>query len=101
MVDILIYRNEEDSIKKELVVRKRLFAYAKTKTQIGFAVTAKLISAFVFATRIVQYLIFINPKFQVSMHLLWLYSSCLYRGLVGNPEDRFSHNEAQIRAHEC
>ena len=21
--------------------------------------------------------------------------------LVGNPEDRFSHNEAQIRAHEC
>ena len=26
------------------------FAYAKTKTQISFAVTAKLISAFVFAT---------------------------------------------------
>ena len=21
--------------------------------------------------------------------------------LVGNPEDRFSHNEAQIRVHEC
>ena len=30
------------------------FAYAKTKTQISFAVPAKLISAFVFATRIVQ-----------------------------------------------
>ena len=29
------------------------FSYAKTKTQISFAVTAKLISAFVFATRIV------------------------------------------------
>ena len=28
----------------------RSFAYAKTKTQISFAVTAKLISAFVFAT---------------------------------------------------
>ena len=27
----------------------RLFAYAKTKTQISFAVTAKLISALVFA----------------------------------------------------
>ena len=27
-----------------------VFAYAKTKTQISFAVTAKLISAFVFAT---------------------------------------------------
>ena len=37
------------------VVRKPVFfAYAKTKTQISFAVTAKLISAFVFATRIVQ-----------------------------------------------
>ena len=28
----------------------RLFEYAKTKTQISFAVTTKLISAFVFAT---------------------------------------------------
>ena len=56
------------------VVRKRLFAYAKTKTQISFAVTAKLISPFVFAIRIVQFLFSINPKFQASSHLLWLYS---------------------------
>ena len=49
------------------------FAYAKTKTQISFAVTAKLISAFVFATRIVRSLYYINPKFQASSHLLWLY----------------------------
>ena len=52
---------------------KTVFAYAKTKTQISFAVTAKLISAFVFATRIVQSLFFLNPKFQASSHLLWLY----------------------------
>ena len=51
----------------------RLFAYAKTKTQISFAVTAKLISAFVFAIRIVQTLYFLNPKFQASSHLLWLH----------------------------
>ena len=44
-------------------------AYAKTKTQISFAVTAKLISAFVFATWIVQYLFFLNTKFQASSHL--------------------------------
>ena len=44
------------------------------KTQISFAVTAKLISAFVFATRIVQSLYYLNPKFQASSHLLWLYS---------------------------
>ena len=54
--------------------KNRIFAYAKTKTQISFAVTAKLISAFVFATRIVQSLYFLNPKFQASSHLLWLYS---------------------------
>ena len=51
-----------------------MFAYAKTKTQISFAVTAKLISAFVFTTRIVQSLYFLNPKFQASSHLLWPYS---------------------------
>ena len=49
-------------------------SYAKTKTQISFAVTAKLISAFVFATRIVQFLFYLNPKYQVSNHRLWLYS---------------------------
>ena len=54
-------------------MRNRLFAYAKTKTQISFAVTAKLISAFVFATWIVQFLYFLNPEFHASSHLLWLY----------------------------
>ena len=52
----------------------RIFAYAKTKTQISFAVTAKLISAFVFATRIVQSLSFLNTKFQASSHFLRLRS---------------------------
>ena len=56
------------------ILRKRLFAYAKTKTQISFAVTAKLISAFVFAIRIVQFLFYINTKFQASSHLLSLCS---------------------------
>ena len=42
----------------------------KTKAQIIFAVTAKLISAFVFTTRIVQFLFFLNPKFQASSHFL-------------------------------
>ena len=35
----------------------------------------KLISIFVFAIRIVQYLFYLNPKFQASSHLLWLSSS--------------------------
>ena len=46
-------------------VRKPAFCiYAKTKAQISFAVTAKLIRAFVFATRIVQSLYFLNPNFK-------------------------------------
>ena len=48
----------------------RIFAYAKRKTQISFAVTAKLISVFVFATRIVQSLSYLNTKFQASSHFL-------------------------------
>ena len=51
----------------------RIFAFAKTKAQISFAVTAKLISAFVFATRIVQFLFYLNPKFQASSSFLSLY----------------------------
>ena len=51
----------------------------KTKTQISFAVTAKLISAFVFATWIVQSLYFLNQKFKAYSHLLWLYSPVCVR----------------------
>ena len=36
--------------------------------------TAQLISAFVFATQIVHFLYYLNPKFQVFSHFLWLYS---------------------------
>ena len=61
------------------VMRKPDFAYAKTKAQISFAVTAKLISAFVFATRIVHFLFLLNPKFQASMLLLGLYMSVCVR----------------------
>ena len=48
----------------------RMFAYhAKTKTQVSFALTAKLITAFVFATWIEQHLYFLNPKFPVSSYI--------------------------------
>ena len=41
-------------------------AYGKTKTQISCAVTAQLISAFVFATYIVQSLFYLNPIYGPS-----------------------------------
>ena len=45
---------------------KQQSSWEKTKAQISFAVTAKLINVFIFATRIVQLLFFLNPKFPVS-----------------------------------
>ena len=42
--------------------------------QISFVVTAKPISAFIFATLIVEFLYFLYTKFQASSHLVWLYS---------------------------
>ena len=53
----------------------------------------QLISAFVFATRIVQSLYFLNFK------SLTIISGCTARfvsDMVRIPEDRFSHNEAHI-----
>ena len=41
-------------------------AYVKTKAQISCAVTAQLISAFVFTTRIAQFLFFLNLKFPLA-----------------------------------
>ena len=52
--------------------------------------TAQLISTFIFAKWTVRSIFYLNPKFQASSHLLWLYS------LVGNPGNRFSHNEAHF-----
>ena len=53
----------------------------------------KLISAFVFATRIVLFLYFLNPKFQASTHLLCLYSLVCV-GPVQKPHCWFSHEPA-------
>ena len=48
----------------------------------GNQVSVKLISAFVFATQIVQSIYFLNPKFQASSYLLWSHSRvCVGPGL--------------------
>ena len=64
-----------------------LLINAKTKAQISCAVTAKLIRAFAFATRIVHFLSFINSKFQASQ---------LHRPVCVRPDrkSRFSGVEA-------
>ena len=71
-----LVRNPEDRFSCILVhigrvIRETgLFAFAKTVMQINFAVTEKLISAFVFATGIVQFLFILNRKFQAANDLL-------------------------------
>ena len=66
-----------------------LYEFAKTKTKISCAVTAKLISAFVFAICSAIHLLS-KSKISHLSHRLWLYSPVSV-GLVGNPNDRFSH----------
>ena len=56
-----------------LVVRKPAFCICENKDADQLH-GAKLICVFVFATRILQSLNFLNPKFQDSSHLLLLYS---------------------------
>ena len=57
-----------------LFMRKTDFCICENKDADQLRGNAKLISAFVFATKIVQRLYFLNTKFQASSHLLWLYS---------------------------
>ena len=66
------------------IVRKPAFSYAKTKDADQLR-----------SNCVVQSLYFLNPKFQASSHLC----GCIARfvsDLVGNPEDKFSHNEAHL-----
>ena len=68
--------------------------------QISFAVTAKLISAFVFATLIVQFLYFLNPKFQAFSYFLGQYNFGLCR-TWSDPENRFSDISAHMMILFC
>ena len=77
------------------IMRNQHFVYAKTKVQISFTVTAKLISTFVFTTRIVQFLFFLNLKFPASSHRLCLYSSFCVRPVLKS-HCWFSHDVAQM-----
>ena len=72
-------------IHDSLSFKEKKSAYAKPKAQISCAVTAQLISAFVFATGIVQFLFYLLPKFQASSVLL-----LLYRPVYVRPGRKFS-----------
>ena len=57
-------------------------AYMRKQRRRPALLTAQLISAFVFATQIVQSLFYINPKLQATSQLLWWYRLvCFWPGL--------------------
>ena len=76
-------------------MRKTTFCICKTKVQISFTETAKLMRAFVFTSWIVQFHYFLNLKFSASSHLLCLYSSACV-GHNKKPCCWFSHDVAHI-----
>ena len=82
-------------------IRKPFFRkYKKQRRGVSYTVTKQLINTFVFHTKTVQFLYFLNSKFQASSHLLWLY--CLVHVWLGNkPKDRFSHDVAQLYSYKC
>ena len=100
----VIIRKDYNPKGKEFIIcaatrENRIFVYAKTKAQISFAETAKLISAFLFATRIVESLFFLNPKFQ-ALSLILDCTDQFVSDVVGNPNDRFSYVAAHFK-HDC
>ena len=68
--------------------------------QISCAVTAQLISGFVFATWIVQSLFYLNPKFQASSYLLWVYSRVCVRPGRKPRRPVFSQRGSNIKCSE-
>ena len=72
-------------------MRKQTFCICENKG----AEIAKLISAFVFAARIVQFLYFLHTKFPASGHLLCLCSSVCVK-TVWKPHCWFCHEAAQM-----
>ena len=77
-------------------MRKPALCICEKQTQTSFAVTAKVISAFVFATRIVQFLYFLNPKIQASNHLLWLHSPVCVRPGWKSRRPVFSQRDSYV-----
>ena len=80
------------------IARKPLLAYAKTKAQISCAVTAQLISTFVFLCIHVDSTIPLSYKFERSWHLTiscgW--TAWFVSDLVRNPNERVYRDGAHI-----
>ena len=81
------------------LLRKPTICICENKGADQLRKTKKLISSFVFATRIVQFLYLLNPKFPVSSHLLCLYSPVCV-GPVQKAHCWFSHEADHLKMND-
>ena len=77
------------------ILRKPDFCLCENKGADQLRSNCEADHAFVFAIRIVLFIFFLNPKFQVSNHLLCLYRPVCVRP-VRKPHCWFSHEAAQF-----
>ena len=77
-------------------MRKPVFCICKNKGADQLRSNCEADQHFVFTTRIVQLLFFLNPKFLASRHFLFLYSSVLVEP-VRKPHCWFSEDADKIR----
>ena len=70
---IFLYENGEQT-EMSRVVRKPAFCICESKDADQLRSNREADQPFVFATRIVQSLYFLNTKFQASSNPMWLYS---------------------------
>ena len=89
---ILIFKSRKTRSRNESCHEKTKILHMQN----SFPVTEKLIT-FVFATWIVQFFYFLNPKFRASSHLQCSYSLVCVRP-VQKPDCWFSHDVAQIES---
>ena len=85
---LVTYRGEIHSIRKQVrrLVRKQTICIGENKDA----------DQLCFATRIVQFLFYLNPKFQASsLHLCFYSPVCV--GPVRKPHCWFSHEAAQVK----
>ena len=82
-----------------IVVRKQAFCMCKIKDPDQFCGSWQADQHLYFRSRILKSLYFLNPKFQASTSLLWLYSPVCV-GHVKNPKDLFSRVTAHVTMEE-
>ena len=76
-------------------MREPHFASSKAKTRVNCVANAKLISAFVFISRIVQSLFLSYPNVHVS-NLFYDFTVRFVSDFIGKPEDRYTRVAAHI-----